>query len=247
MAPQIEEMAKRGLLSEEEAATHPARHTLREAVMGEPLTLIDNGARRVGADARLLLCSDGVQTLNEKQIEAAVEKFLDKDYGADTFAQFASNSLGVSFDGGDFSRSTFDEADKAAREKAGRAIGTTVYESIEENLGAEDANEWNWQALVAWSNTRYGLTIKDRDLRKYSKNVGGEGELDRVGLEEFLTETCSTATRERVCPRCGRPMNQVHTTFALCGSDKQWKVPLPVCPCSSVTALPQNPQKRTAS
>src|SRR5271170_4113214 len=30
MAPQIEAMVKRGLLTEEEAAVHPARHTLRE-------------------------------------------------------------------------------------------------------------------------------------------------------------------------------------------------------------------------
>ena len=74
MAPQIEEMAKRGLISEEEAAVHPARHTLREAVMGEPLSLIDKGSRRVGPDAKLLLCSDGVQTLSEQQIQEAVPK-----------------------------------------------------------------------------------------------------------------------------------------------------------------------------
>ena len=30
--------------------------------MGEPLTLIDKGSRRLGPDARLLLCSDGVQS-----------------------------------------------------------------------------------------------------------------------------------------------------------------------------------------
>jgi PPM family protein phosphatase len=70
MAPQIDEMLKRGLLTEEEAIHHPARHTLREAVMGEPLTLIDKGSRRLGADAKLLLCSDGVQTLSAKDIEA---------------------------------------------------------------------------------------------------------------------------------------------------------------------------------
>jgi protein phosphatase len=74
MAPQIDEMLKRGLLTKEEAANHPARHTLREAVMGESLTLIDKGSRRLGADAKLLLCSDGVQTLSEKQIEAGALK-----------------------------------------------------------------------------------------------------------------------------------------------------------------------------
>jgi PPM family protein phosphatase len=74
MAPQIDEMRKRGLLTEEEAIHHPARHTLREAVMGEPLTLIDKGSRRLGADAKLLLCSDGVQTLTVREIEVGALK-----------------------------------------------------------------------------------------------------------------------------------------------------------------------------
>jgi serine/threonine protein phosphatase PrpC len=70
MVPQIEAMVKRGMLTAEEAEHHPARHTLREAVMGEKLTLIDRGSRKLEPDARLLLCSDGVQTLNEAAIAA---------------------------------------------------------------------------------------------------------------------------------------------------------------------------------
>jgi serine/threonine protein phosphatase PrpC len=70
MAPQIEAMVKRGMLTAEEAEHHPARHTLREAVMGEKLTLIDRGSRKLAPDARLLLCSDGVQSLNEAAIVA---------------------------------------------------------------------------------------------------------------------------------------------------------------------------------
>ncbi|MBS0519070.1 MAG: serine/threonine-protein phosphatase [Proteobacteria bacterium] len=70
MAPQIDALVARGILTAEEAATHPGRHTLREAVMGVPLSLIDQGSRRVGADARLLLCSDGIQTLDDETIAA---------------------------------------------------------------------------------------------------------------------------------------------------------------------------------
>jgi PPM family protein phosphatase len=70
MALQIDAMAARGVLTREEAEHHPGRHTLREAVMGEPLTLIDQGTRRLPADARLLLCSDGVQTLAEVDLAA---------------------------------------------------------------------------------------------------------------------------------------------------------------------------------
>jgi serine/threonine protein phosphatase PrpC len=70
MVPQIEAMVKRGMLTAEEAEHHPARHTLREAVMGEKLSLIDRGSRRLERDARLLLCSDGIQTLSEAAIYA---------------------------------------------------------------------------------------------------------------------------------------------------------------------------------
>ncbi|MBL0899088.1 MAG: serine/threonine-protein phosphatase [Reyranella sp.] len=72
MAPQIDALVKRGMLSQEEADRHPGRHTLREAVMGEPLTLIDKGSRQLGPDARLLVCSDGVQSLTPEQIMGKV-------------------------------------------------------------------------------------------------------------------------------------------------------------------------------
>jgi serine/threonine protein phosphatase PrpC len=70
MAPQIDQLQERGMLSAEEAANHPGRHTLREAVMGEPLTLIDEGRQKMGPGARLLLCSDGVQSLGDDAIAA---------------------------------------------------------------------------------------------------------------------------------------------------------------------------------
>src|SRR4030081_2993095 len=63
MAPQIAALVKRGLLTEEEAEHHPGRHTLREAVMGEPLSLVDKGSRRLGPDVKLLLCRGCVQSL----------------------------------------------------------------------------------------------------------------------------------------------------------------------------------------
>ena len=68
VAPQIDALVKRGMLTAEEAEHHPGRHTLREAVMGQPLSLIDKGTRRLGPDVKLLLCSDGVQSLSGEEI-----------------------------------------------------------------------------------------------------------------------------------------------------------------------------------
>ena len=70
MAPQIDALLAKGMITAGEAANHPGRHTLREAVMGEPLTLIDQGSRKLGEAAQLLLCSDGVQSLREEAIAA---------------------------------------------------------------------------------------------------------------------------------------------------------------------------------
>ncbi|MBS0524414.1 MAG: serine/threonine-protein phosphatase, partial [Proteobacteria bacterium] len=68
MVPQIEALVARGIISAEEAAQHPGRHTLREAVMGHPLTLIDEGRRALAPGDRLLVCSDGVLTLDPADI-----------------------------------------------------------------------------------------------------------------------------------------------------------------------------------
>ena len=70
MAPQIDQLLERGILSAEEAAGHPGRHTLREAVMGEPLTLIDEGRQSMTPGTCLLLCSDGVHSLSDEAIAA---------------------------------------------------------------------------------------------------------------------------------------------------------------------------------
>ena len=74
MAPQIDALVARGVISAEEGADHPGRHTLREAVMGEPLALIDEGTRRLPSNALLLLCSDGVLSLSDADIASQSAK-----------------------------------------------------------------------------------------------------------------------------------------------------------------------------
>ena len=71
LAPHIDALVRRGVITAEEAAGHPGRHTLREAVMGEPLKMIDEGHRRLVPGATLLLCSDGVESLPHERIAAA--------------------------------------------------------------------------------------------------------------------------------------------------------------------------------
>ena len=116
-------------------------------------------------------CKIRVLRMIENQIDVALGRFLDPDYGAATFAEFAAKRLGVEFDAPDFARSDFTEADRTARGKANRMIQTQIFEALEENLGGDvDATEWNWQAMANTMNTRYGLKLTDRQLKQIGRD-----------------------------------------------------------------------------
>jgi preprotein translocase subunit SecA len=144
---------RKNLLEYDEVMDHQ-----RKKVYGYRQEILDGGN-----------CKIRVLEMLNVQIDAAVDRFLADDYGAAGFAQFASNRLGVEFDAADFARSDFTEADKAARDKASRMVQTQVSEAMEENLGAEDSNEWNWKALSHQMNVRYGLSTNDRQLKQIGK------------------------------------------------------------------------------
>src|SRR5207249_10867646 len=56
----------------------------------------------------------------DEQIVANVNRLLDEEYGPASFAEFASNRLGIEFESGEFRGSSFDEAVQSARDKASR-------------------------------------------------------------------------------------------------------------------------------
>jgi preprotein translocase subunit SecA len=51
-----------------------------------------------------------------------------------------------------------------------------------------EKSEWTWQALVNWANTRFGLNLKEKDLRKIAASDPEELRSGRDDLEEFLNE-----------------------------------------------------------
>lgn len=115
-------------------------------------------------------CKIRILDMLRDQISLAVDRFLDPEYGAGGYAQYASNRLGVELDAADFARSDAAESENTARDKAYRMVATTIQEMLEENLGAEDSKEWNWKALSHQVNTRYGLSTNDRQLKQIGKD-----------------------------------------------------------------------------
>jgi len=124
-------------------------------------------------------CKARVLRMIDEQVELALGRFLADDYGPGSFAELASQRLGLEFGASDFTGSNYEEAEKTAREKASRMAPTQIHDAMEENLSTDvEEREWNWQALANQVNTRWGLKLTDRKLK----------EVGRDNLAQFITE-----------------------------------------------------------
>jgi preprotein translocase subunit SecA len=106
-----------------------------------------------------------------KQIDEAVDEYLDEEFGPSSFAEFASNRFGIEFEAHDFRRCSYEEAEKLAHEKAQRSAPSFIQEALDECLPEEDdPKEWKWQELARRASARYGAKITDRELRQLGRD-----------------------------------------------------------------------------
>jgi preprotein translocase subunit SecA len=129
-------------------------------------------------------CRELILEMVDRQIDQNIGTFLDRDYGTQTYASWASGQLSCELDGNDFRGMSPEEAERRAVDEAVRQSEAQIFEAVEENLpSGEDEEEWNWSALASFVNTRWKLSVNDRDL----KRVG------RDGVAEFLQERTQEA------------------------------------------------------
>jgi preprotein translocase subunit SecA len=120
-------------------------------------------------------CKQLIMEMIHEQVEKHLNEFLAKDYGQETFSEWAGKMLSIEFDAKDFRGLDFDQARNFAMEEADRKVEGQVLDLIEENLpGEEDASEWNWEALAKTANTRWKLSLRDRDLKQLGRDQVGE-------------------------------------------------------------------------
>jgi preprotein translocase subunit SecA len=120
----------------------------------------------------------------EQQIELHIENFLDINFSCESFAEWAGARLGISFDGRDFRSMNFTMAESYALDEARRQSETMIQDAIEENFDLDaESSEWNWDALAQYANRQWGLSVRDRTLKK----IGYDG------LAEHLIELAQTS------------------------------------------------------
>ncbi len=77
LAPELDRLAEAGKITREEAREDPRRHMLRSAVTGEELDLIDQSKQplQLLPEDYIILASDGLQTLENSEIERIVTAY----------------------------------------------------------------------------------------------------------------------------------------------------------------------------
>ncbi len=120
-------------------------------------------------------CKVKILEMIEEQIGRHLDDFLDKDYGAATFAKWAGNELGVELDPRDYRGVDYDSANRLAKDEAQRQAEGQVLDAMEENLPEDaEADEWNWEALAKFVNARWKLNFRDRELKQAGRDHVGE-------------------------------------------------------------------------
>ncbi len=129
-------------------------------------------------------CRDVILEMVDREVERNVGTFLDKDYGAQSFAAWASGQLACELDPVDYRSMSAEEARRLAVDEAVRQSEGQIFEAVEENLPAgEEEDEWNWGALASFANARWKLSVNDRDLKRAGRD----------GVAEFLQEKAAEA------------------------------------------------------
>ena len=135
----------------------------------------------------------------DQQLRSAVKRYGVDDYGSASFAEYAARLLGVEFEASDFRGTNFDEAASIAKSRAAEAVQTFLQELTAENFNPdEDQKDWKWQEFTRAVNSRYGLKLIDRELKKVGRDeleshiqelaTATIDEVDLSGGERFLAK-----------------------------------------------------------
>ena len=127
-------------------------------------------------------CKQLILDMIDQQVDHYLDQFLDKDYGTETFAELGGQAAGASNSTPAISAAWISPRPSIyARDEAERMAEGQVLEAIEENLPEEEEpREWNWEALAKIVNTRWHLSLRDRDLKQLGRDQVGDFLIERA-------------------------------------------------------------------
>jgi preprotein translocase subunit SecA len=124
-----------------------------------------------------------IQEMADEQIDEQVDRYLSREFGAQAFATFAGSreKLGIVLDPREFRGGDYEDCAEAAREMAERRAEDQIYEELESHLPeGDDRSDWNWGAMTVFLNHRFGLSLRDQDLKKVEREDLLDFVMDKV-------------------------------------------------------------------
>lgn len=116
-------------------------------------------------------CKQAILEMIDKQIDGNVDRLMHPDYGPSSFAEFAADRTGASFEADDFRKTDFAEASELARDRAVQNVPSILLDMMEENLSTDmEESEWQWQAMARQLSSRFDLKLTDRDLKRIGRD-----------------------------------------------------------------------------
>ncbi|MDR1383428.1 MAG: SEC-C domain-containing protein [Planctomycetaceae bacterium] len=169
-------------------------------------------------------CKSMIFEMIDRQIDLHINAFLDHDYGAASFAAWAGNRLAVEFEPKDFRGMNFDTADEYAHDQASRYAEIQVLDMVEENLPKDvEETEWNWQALARNANTRWKLSVRERDLQQVGRSTVDEYLIKRA--QHYIEKVDLSQGKLFLEPNFGATTacNWIKTKFGLALDSKDYE------------------------
>lgn len=121
-----------------------------------------------GEDCRELLLG----MIND-EIKRWTAHFLAKDYRWETIVSWVRQNLNLEIDTSDVRDMSREEIENYLRDEGERQGEMLIYEQIDVDLpeDAESKLDWNWMSLSKWANRHFGLSLQDKDLRKFDREA----------------------------------------------------------------------------
>ncbi len=133
-------------------------------------------------------CKLIVVDMLQNTVSKNVDRFMGDRYGTEAFARFISNRLICEFEGSEFVRMPFEEAEKNAKTKACNKAVNAIQDALEENMDPSiDEAEWNWEAFAKFMETKFGVKTTARELKQIGRDKVMEVLLPRA--EKNIDET----------------------------------------------------------
>ncbi len=155
-------------------------------------------------------CREIVQDMVRDQVDTNLNTCLAEDFGRESFAGFAGKQLTISLDPRLFRKTSPDEAIQICLDEAERNAETDILAQIDVCLAeGEDESEWNWGALAHFCNSRWNLSVRERDMKSTGRDRVDELLINKAraairkikieGAEQMLDESYGIKTAASWC------------------------------------------------